>query len=224
VNPIRTIFKGAEAVLIFNPFDYVNRKDIKKRVGKVIRKKSQLSEEEISRLLIRKKSRWCAAAGALTALPGAVPVLGTLVAVVAGTLLDITAMGFFITEMILEVAAAHNRDLDKEGTSREAVWVLLSAVGAGVASKGLTSLTARRLSGQAFNHLIEQALLALGIRASQRSILRIIPVIGMFIAGGVNLYTCKKVGEYVIKYYSENAYVDKWDGETIDVDAYARGE
>lgn len=224
MNSKRIIFEGAEAVLIFNPFDYVNRKDIKKRVEKVIRKKSQLSNEEISRLMIRKKSRWCAVAGALTALPGAIPVLGTLVAIIAGTLLDITAMGFFITEMILEVAAAYNRDLDKEGTSREAVWVLVSSVGAGAASKGLTGMTARRLSGQAFNHLIEEALLALGIRASQRSILRIIPVIGMFIAGAVNLYTCKKVGDYVIKYYSENAYLDKWDGETIDVDAYARGE
>lgn len=211
-------------MLIFNPFDHVNRVDIIKRVAKLKRKKSSLSNEEIARILIKKKSRWCAAAGALTALPGAVPVLGTLVAIIAGTILDITAMGFFITEMILEVAAAYNRDLDKEGTSREAVWVLVSAVGAGAASKGLTGMTVRRLSGRAFNRLIEQALLALGIRASQRTILRIIPVIGMFIAGGVNFYTCKKVGDFVIKYYSENAYVDKWDGDTIEAEVIARGE
>lgn len=211
-------------MLIFNPFDHVDRKEIIKRVGKLRRKKSSLTNEEISRILIRKKSRWCAAAGALTALPGAVPVLGTLVAIIAGTFLDITALGFFITEMILEIAAAHNRDLDKEGTSREAVWVLVSAVGAGAASRGLTGMTVRHLSGRTFNRLIERALLALGIRATQRTILRIIPVIGMFIAGSVNLYTCKKVGDYVIKYYTENAYSDKWDGETIEVEAIARGE
>lgn len=211
-------------MLIFNPFDHVDRKEIKKRVEKLRRKKSSLNNEEIARILIRKKSRWCAAAGALTALPGAVPVLGTLVAIIAGTVLDITAMGFFITELILEVAAAHNRDLDKEGSGREAVWVLVSAVGAGAASKGLTGMTVRRLSGRAFNRLIEQALLALGIRASQRTVLRIIPVIGMFIAGAVNLYTCNKVGDYVIKYYSENSYTDKWDGETIEAEVIARGE
>jgi hypothetical protein len=215
---------GAEEVLIFNPFDHVDRKEIIKRVGKLKKKKSSLTNEEISRLMIKKKSRWCAAAGGLTALPGAVPVLGTLVAIVGGTLLDITAMGFFITEMILEVAAAYNRDLDKEGTSREAVWVLVSSVGAGAASKGLTGLTVRQLTGRTFNRLIEQVLVALGIRASQRSILRIIPVIGMFIAGAVNYYTCKKVGDFVIKHYSENAYTDKWDGETIDVEVIARGE
>lgn len=215
---------GAEAVLIFNPFDHVNKEDIKKRVEKLRRKKSSLSNEEFSRLLIRKKSRWCAAAGALTAMPGAVPVLGTVVAVIFGTLLDITAMGFFITEMILEVAVAHNRDLEKEGAKREAVWVLVSAVGAGVASKGLTGMTVRRLSGSAFNRLIEQALLALGIRASQRAFLRIIPIIGMFIAGTVNIYACNKVGDYVINYYIENPYVDKWDGETIEAEVIARGE
>lgn len=211
-------------MLIFNPFDHVDRKEIKKRVEKLRRKKSSLTNEEIARILIKKKSRWCAAAGALTALPGAVPVLGTLVAIIAGTVLDITAMGFFITELILEVAAAHNRDLDKEGSGREAVWVLVSAVGAGAASKGLTGMTMKRLSSRAFNRLIEQALLALGIRASQRTILRIIPVIGMFIAGAVNLYTCNKVGDYVIKYYSENPYADKWDGETIEAEVIARGE
>jgi len=174
--------------------------------------------------MIKKKCRWCATAGALTALPGAVPVLGTVVAIIGGTLLDMTAMGYFITELILEIAVLHNRDIDTEGTSREAVWVLVSSVGAGAAGRGLTGLTVRRLSGQAFNRLIEQALLALGIRASQRTILRIIPFIGMFIAGSVNYYICQKVGEFVMRYYAENSYTDKWDGDTIDVEVTARGE
>ncbi|MFA4885004.1 MAG: hypothetical protein WC601_04400 [Desulfotomaculaceae bacterium] len=211
-------------MLIFNPFDHMNKKDIKKRVDKIRKKKKNLSTEEICRMMIKKKCRWCAAAGALTALPGAVPVLGTVVAIIGGTLLDMTAMGYFITEMILEIAALHNRDIDTEGTSREAVWVLVSSVGAGAAGRGLTGLTVRRLSGQAFNRLIEQALLALGIRASQRTILRIIPFIGMFIAGSVNYYICRKVGEFVMRYYAENSYTDKWDGDTIDVEVTARGE
>ena len=211
-------------MLIFNPFDHMNKKDIKKRVDKIRKKKKNLSTEEICRMMIKKKCRWCAAAGALTALPGAVPVLGTVVAIIGGTLLDMTAMGYFITEMILEIAALHNRDIDTEGTSREAVWVLVSSVGAGAAGRGLTGLTVRRLSGQAFNRLIEQALLALGIRASQRTILRIIPFIGMFIAGSVNYYICSKVGEFVMRYYAENSYTDKWDGDTIDVEVTARGE
>jgi len=211
-------------VLIFNPFDHMSKKDIKKRVDKIRKKKKNLSSEEICRMMIKKKCRWCAAAGALTALPGAVPVLGTVVAVIGGTLLDMTAMAYFITELILEIAVLHNRDIETAGTSREAVWVLISSVGAGAAGRGLTGVTVKRLSGRAFNRLLEQALLALGIRASQRTILRIIPFIGMFIAGSINYYICRKVGEFVMKYYAENSYTDKWDGETIDVEVIARGE
>ncbi|NLI12083.1 MAG: hypothetical protein GX425_05545 [Peptococcaceae bacterium] len=210
--------------MIFNPFDHMSKKDIKKRVDKIRKKKKNLSSEEICRMMIKKKCRWCAAAGALTALPGAVPVLGTVVAVIGGTLLDMTAMAYFITELILEIAVLHNRDIETAGTSREAVWVLISSVGAGAAGRGLTGVTVKRLSGRAFNRLLEQALLALGIRASQRTILRIIPFIGMFIAGSINYYICRKVGEFVMKYYAENSYTDKWDGETIDVEVIARGE
>jgi len=202
----------------------MSKKDIKKRVDKIRKKKKNLSSEEICRMMIKKKCRWCAAAGALTALPGAVPVLGTVVAVIGGTLLDMTAMAYFITELILEIAVLHNRDIETAGTSREAVWVLISSVGAGAAGRGLTGVTVKRLSGRAFNRLLEQALLALGIRASQRTILRIIPFIGMFIAGSINYYICRKVGEFVMKYYAENSYTDKWDGETIDVEVIARGE
>ncbi len=211
-------------MLIFNPFDHMNKKYIKKRVEKIRKKKKDLSTEEICQIMIRKKCRWSAAAGALTALPGAVPVLGTVVAVIGGTLLDMTAMAYFITELILEIAALHSRDIDTEGTSREAVWVLVSSVGSGAVGRGLTGVTVKRLSGRAFNRLLEQALLALGIRASQRTILRIIPFIGMFIAGSVNYDICRKVGEFVMKYYAENSYTDRWDGDTIDVEVTARGE
>ncbi|MCL6638183.1 MAG: EcsC family protein [Firmicutes bacterium] len=166
------------------------------------RKKPELTNEELCRLILKKKCLWCAAAGAVTALPGAVPVLGTLVAVVGGAVLDMTALAFFITEMILEMAAVYGRNVDRPGSSREAVWVLVSSVGAGVAGRGLTKVTVAQLSGKAVTRVVEEALLAMGIRATQRSILRIIPFIGTVIAGAVNYYTCLKVGRYVMKYYA----------------------
>ncbi len=211
-------------MVIFNPFDHINKKDIKKRIQKLKKKRSNLSHEELCGLLIKKKSRLCALAGGTTALPGIVPGVGTLVAVVGGTLLDMTAMAFFITELILEVAAVYDRDLDQSGTSREAVWVLVSSVGAGAAGSGLTNFTISQLTSNAFKRLVEQALVALGIRASQRSFLRIIPLVGMFIAGGVNYYTCQKVGSFVAKYYAENGYADTWDGQTLDVEVEVKGE
>lgn len=212
-------------MMMFNPFDLINKQDIKKRIQKLKKKKPDASYEEICRLLIKKKSRFCAAAGGATAMPGIFPGVGTLVAVVGGTLLDMTAMAFFITELILEVAAVYDRDLDEAGTSREAVWVLVTSVGAGAAGGGLTNFTISRLTGNAFKNLIEQALLSLGIRASQRSFLRVIPLIGMFVAGWINYYACQKVGSFIAKYYAENGYVDNnWDGATIDVEVEVKGE
>lgn len=211
-------------VMIFNPFDYVNKEDIKKRIKKLKNKKPHLSNEELSRLLIRKKCKWCAVAGGATALPGAVPGIGTIIAVVGGTLVDMSAMAFFLTELILEVAAIYDRDLDEAGTSREAVWVLVASVGAGAAGKGFTTFAINQLTGSALKNLIERALVSLGIRASQRSFLRILPLIGMFIAGWVNYYACNKVGNFVAKYYAENNYMDDWDGDTIDVKVEVTGE
>lgn len=205
--------------MAFNPFDYINKEDINMRVTRLRKKKPGLSNEEICLILLKRKNRWCAAAGAVTALPGIFPVIGTLVAAVAGTAIDMAAMSFLLTEMILEMAAVYGRNLNLPGPSREAVWVLVSSVGAGVAGRGLTGITVARLSGSAFTRLIEQALLALGIRATQRTILRVIPFIGTIIAGAVNYYTCKKVGEFVLKYYSRNAYNESWDGKTVDVEA-----
>lgn len=204
---------------LINPFDYVNKEDVKKRIENLKRKKSGLTREEMCRLVVRKKCRWCSAAGAVSAVPGAVPGLGTLVAVIGGTILDMIAVGYFISEMILEVAAVYNRNLDIPGTSREAVWVLVSAVGAGAAGKGLTKAAVSQLSGRAFTQLLERVLLTLGFRATQRTILRVIPLIGIFIIGAVNFYTCEKVGEFVIKYYDGNAYDGAWDSKTIDVEA-----
>lgn len=202
--------------MIFNPFEHINRGDIKKRVEKLKKKNPSLSREDLCRLIIRNKCKWCAGAGAVTALPGAVPGVGTLVAIIGGTALDIAAMGYFTSEMILEIAAIHNRDLYISGTSREAVWVMVSAVGASAAGKSLTGVTVAQLSGRAFVSMLEKALLAIGIKATQRTILRVIPFAGMLITGAVNYYTCKKVGEYVAKYYSTNSYSDDWDGKTID--------
>jgi hypothetical protein len=206
-------------VVIFNPFEHVNKKDVKKRVARLKKKNPHLSNEEICRILIRKKSRWCTAAGVVTTMPGTVPVLGTLFVIVGGTALDLTAMAFLLTELILEVAEVYNRNLDLDMTSREVVWVLISSIGSSAAGRGLSSLTVAQLSGSTFLRLVEHALLALGIRTSQKTVLRVIPVIGMVVAGWVNYYTCNKVGSFVIKHYSENANPDSWEGKTIDVEA-----
>jgi len=203
--------------MFINPFEYVDKKNVKKRVEKLKKKKKNMAPEDICRLLVKKKSRWCAAAGALSSLPASVPGLGTLVAAFLGTAFDIAAMGYFTAEMVLEVASCFNRRLDIPGTSREAVWVLASAVGAGAAGKGLAKAASAGLSGPAFSGLLQRLLLAAGIRATRSTFLRIIPFAGMLAMGAVNYYTCQRLGSLIIEYYSLHIYDEKWDGKTIEV-------
>lgn len=204
--------------MFINPFECVDKNNVRKRVEKLKKRKKSMTTEDICRLLVEKKSRWCAAAGAVSSLPALVPGLGTLVAAVLGTAFDVAAMGYFMAELVLEVASCFNRRLDIPGTSREAVWVLASAVGAGAAGKGLAKAAGAGLSGPALTGLLQRLLLAMGIRATQRTILRIIPFAGMLAMGSVNYYTCKRLGSLIIDYYSCHIYDEKWDGKTIEVE------
>ena len=198
-------------MVIFNPFEHVNKKDVKKRVARLKKKNPHLSNEEICRILIRKKSRWCTAAGVVTTMPGTVPVLGTLFVIVGGTALDLTAMAFLLTELILEVAEVYNRNLDLDMTSREAVWVLISSIGSSAAGRGLSSLTVAQLSGSTFCGWWSTPYWP-WVSGRPKNSLEGDSRIGMVVAGWVNYYTCNKVGSFVIKHHSENANPDSWEG------------
>ncbi|KJS15498.1 MAG: hypothetical protein VR69_13080 [Peptococcaceae bacterium BRH_c4b] len=203
-------------MVYINPFDYVNKKDVIKRVAGMKKKHSGMTGRELCDLVIRRKSRWCAASGAVTALPGAFPGLGTVLAVFGGTALDITALSYFMSEMILEMSAIYGRDLNIPAVSREALWVLVSAVGSDVAGKGLTRTVVAQMGRQAVVKLMQELLLSLGIRISQRSLLKIIPVLGTIISGAVNYYICKKIGKVAADYYDKNSF-HEWEGKTITV-------
>ena len=203
-------------MLYINPFDYVNKKDVIKKVAGMKKKHSGMTGRELCDLVIRRKSRWCAASGAVTALPGAFPGLGTVLAVFGGTALDITALSYFMSEMILEMSAIYGRDLNIPAVSREALWVLVSAVGSDVAGKGLTRTVVAQMGRQAVVKLMQELLLSLGIRISQRSLLKIIPVLGTIISGAVNYYICKKIGKVAADYYDKNSFRE-WEGKTITV-------
>lgn len=203
--------------MIFNPFNKVNKKGVYKRVEKLRKENPDLSERELCELIIVGKSRLCAASGALTALPATVPVIGTAVALVGGTTLDMFAVGYFMAEMVLEMSAVYRRNLNLPGVSREALWVMASAIGADAASKTVSKVAVRQMGNQAFIRLMQEVLVSLGIRATQRTVLRIIPLLGAVISGSINYYVCRRIGRVAADYYDKNSYKD-WVGDTIDVD------
>ncbi|HET7768085.1 MAG TPA: hypothetical protein VFN74_04865, partial [Chloroflexota bacterium] len=142
---------------------------------------SQLAEE-----LIRRKVRQTAAIGAATAGAGIIPGLGTLVALTIGAVADLGATLRLQTELVLEIAEAHGRQLTKEEKRRVVLLVAgLSAGGGRLLSRG-----GARLS------------LSLTQRYAQRWLARAVPFAGIAAAAGVNALSTYLIGTRAQAYFS----------------------
>lgn len=198
-----------------NPFDFINQAEAANRVARLKKAHPDKVRRDLCDMVIAKKSRWCAGSGVITSLPGNFPGLGTLLAFLGGTAFDVMVLMYFISEMIMEMALIYGRDFRKQGTSREAVWVLFSSVGTDAVSKNVSKMAVRQMGKQAFLRFTQELLVKMGMRVSQRSVLKIIPLLGAAASGLVNYLLCKKVGKLVADYY-EKSSPEEWEGITID--------
>jgi len=195
----------------------VNKNDVLKKVGSLRKKHPDLSDRELCELIIAQKSLLCGASGALTSLPATIPVLGTAFTLLGGTAIDIAAVGYFMAEMVLEMSAVYGRDLNLPGVSREALWVMGSAVGADLANKAAGKAALAQMGNQTFTRMMQEVLVALGIRATQRTVLRVIPLLGAVISGSINYYVCRRIGRVAADYYDKNNYRN-WVDSAIEVE------
>jgi hypothetical protein len=175
-----------------------------------------LSRRGLCDIIIARKAFWCAGSGALTALPGTLPGLGTLLALVGGTAFDLAGLTYFMSEMVTEMALVYDRDLRRQGTAREMVWIFMFSIGADAAGKNASRLAVSQMGRQAFVKVVGDLLVALGIRVSQRSLLKAIPFIGAIASGLVNYYFCRRAGRAVADYY-ETSDPGDWEGVTLDI-------
>jgi uncharacterized protein (DUF697 family) len=118
--------------------------------------------------------------------------------------------------MIMEMAMIYGRDFSKKGAVREAVWVFVFSVGTDAVSKNVSKFAVKQMGRQAFIKLTQDLLITLGVRVSQRSVTKIIPLIGAVISGSINYIFCRKVGNMVADHY-ESSNPEEWGGVTIDV-------
>ena len=200
----------------FNPFDLINSEEARRRAERLKKAHPEMTRRQLCHIIISRKAAWCAGSGALTALPGTVPGLGTLLALVGGTVFDLVGLLYFMSEMITEMAVVYDRDLRNKGTAREMLWVFMFSIGADAVGRNVSRLALSQMGRQAFVKLAQELLIALGIRVSQRSVIKILPVMGAFISGAVNYYFCRRAGRVVADYY-ETSNPGDWDGVTIDI-------
>jgi len=200
----------------FNPLDLVNEVEVRRRVNLLKKTHPELTKRQLCDIVISRKTLWCAGSGAVTALPGVFPGLGTLLALLGGTAFDIVALMYFMSEMVMEMALIYERDLRKKGVSREAAWIFLASIGTDSVSKNVSKLAVKQMGRQAFLKITQDVLISAGIRISQRSVLKIVPLMGALISGLINYYFCRRIGKMVADYY-ENNDPGQWEGITLDI-------
>lgn len=189
-----------------------SNRDVIKRVEKLKRQYPEKTNHELAQLLIDKKAKLCATTGAITAAPAGLPGIGTLLAVIGGGLIDIGSLSYLMSELALELSLLYRRDLEIPSAHRESIIVLVSALGAG---KKISKVVIDQMTTRGMLNLSQRLLVSIGIKVSQRSILKIFPIIGMLLSGILNYYLCQKVGKKMMDYYEQNISYD--NGEVIDV-------
>ncbi|MCF8010424.1 MAG: EcsC family protein [Clostridiales bacterium] len=200
--------------MLFNPFRFINTADVQKKVNYLRRENPGLNDTELSSMIISERSFLCAVSGVLTTLPAIFPVLGTLFTLFMGIALDISLISYFMIRMIMELGIVNGRNSSQHGFTRETIWVFASAVGTNAVSKTINKISIYQMGNNAAVKLVQQVLLSLGIKSTPRIAVRIIPLVGAGIAGTINYYMCKKIGDRAVKYYQLNENEFK---ETINI-------
>jgi hypothetical protein len=208
--------------MFFNPFSYRLAGAAREKVEMLRRMHPNDDNQQLARRLINDKAKLCGVVGALTALPAIVPGIGTLIAVLSGVAVDIMVLSAVLYRLVLELSIVYGRDPFSIEVQKEAIKIFGLAAGIDAAGKKAARITAEQLSRQAAATGLNRPLIYLGLRASQRSILgRIIPLLGVLVAGGINFLFARSIGHRVLKHYENDGKKDRvgpWQGRTIGAD------
>ncbi len=197
---------------MFNPFDSVNWEKVERTVQKLREAHPDWDRKQLSRELTATKGNWLAATGAVTSMPTSIPGVGTAVTLVAGTSVDLICLVKWLAELVAEIAVVYGRR-PTPGTSREGFWVLSSAFGASSGGKVLSKYAVMQASKRAFKRLLQQLLNRIGLRVTQKTVARFIPIVGSLVMAIVNKQTTNFVGLVARDYFEENPNQEPgWEG------------
>ncbi len=207
--------KGGFAV-VFSIWERRAMKAAQRRVNELRATHPFASPAELAEKLIQRKARTAAVVGSITALPAAVPGIGTLIAVLAGTFADLTVLGHLLKTLLYELAVVYGRNPESRDVQKEIRWVFAAAAGMEAAGKHVAGAAARGM-GHMASSATQRSLLALGFRAGQRTILfRLLPWIGVALVGGINYLFARSIGRRMCACFGETRGDAGWRGLTID--------
>ena len=169
---------------------------------------------DVARMLVYQRSKLSAIAGAVSALPGAFPGVGTATEIGAG-LADAIALVYTQVALVMAVAAAYDHDLEAHDARAADVRVVL-ALDAGVAKfgkHGVELADGERLdpNDRSLSEDLNRELGALVVKRTARRRVRTllgreIPFgVGVAIGAGANFKAMRHTGRTALRYYDFSA-------------------
>ncbi len=200
--PLKNIKSGLKSDMMVDMIDYVlraiNDTDDNlawERVTTLRKTRSQASEDELVKVLVRQKCLQAGAVGAITAGTALIPGGGMLITFTFGVAADLTLTFKMQAELVLEIAAVYGRRL-RRSEKRQVVLLVtgMSAVGDQLISKGGAAVAKRATE-----------------RLAAKSAEKALPVISIAASAGKNILTTYIVGQRAQAYFSlSQAEVDEW--------------
>lgn len=181
---LKSLFEnGAQRLLSWA--SKVDDRKVKKTVKKLRKKMPTANNDELIQALIKAKAQRTATVGVVTSLAGVVPIIGTAVSLTAGMAADLSATITSQAELVLEIAEVLDIQMDKS-KQREAVFLVM---GLGASAQQMGTRVSKDLLSK------------LGQRYTKRWVGKVIPVVGILAAGGINYISTYLIGKRAQTYF-----------------------
>jgi len=187
----RNLKRRADTVLeeVFRSlFEEIDTHKIQKEIEDLKREAPSYRPARHARMLARRTAIRCAAAGAVTGLPGGSLALGALGA-------DLAYLVFQQFRLILGIAAVYGHAPTGRERFNEALSCLAYSSGVGIGKQGIATVL-----GSA---TVEGGVVAerIGARMARERLARIVPIVGALSGGALNYVSVRAVAKSAIRYY-----------------------
>ena len=202
----RELKRRADSVLeeVFGAlFEEIDTDRIRKEVEELQRTFPDTASSEYAHKLARRTAIRCAAAGAVTGIPGGLAAIGALGA-------DLAYLVYQQFRLILGIATIYGHEPSSRERFSEALQCLAWASGVGVGKQGIATVLE---SASAEGGIVAQKI---GTRIARDQIARVVPIVGAVSAGVLNWAAVVATGRNAIRYYESR--VDPTEADEIWAD------
>lgn len=169
-------------------FEEIDTDKIRKEVDELRSSAPDVRPSHYARTLARRTAIRCAAAGAVTGLPGGLLAIGTLGA-------DLAYLMYQQFRLILGIATVYGHEPSSSERFSEALTCLAYSSGVGIGKQGIATVLG---SATAEGGIIAEKI---GARVLRERLAKLVPVVGVFSGGAINYFAIHTVARNAIKYY-----------------------